>query len=77
MQLRRVDGIILGSLNLEDQKLDFGVIDPQGNINGLLGLDILIKANINLKRFTMTLGDQSFLHAREAGLLGRLPLHAI
>jgi hypothetical protein len=35
----------LGPLNFEKIKLDFGVIDPQGHINGLLGLDILLKAN--------------------------------
>jgi hypothetical protein len=37
--------------------MDFGVIDSKGNINGLLGLDLLMKlgAVINLKRLSLTL----------------------
>ena len=34
-------------------KLDFGIIDPKGEINGLLGLDVLIKLGvlIDLEKF--------------------------
>lgn len=47
----------LGEINLEAVKMDFGVIDPQGHINGLLGLDLLMKlgAVIDLKRLSLTL----------------------
>lgn len=38
---KQVDRVNLGAVNLDNVKLDFGVIDPQGHINGLLGLDIL------------------------------------
>ncbi|AKL96983.1 transferase [Clostridium aceticum] len=36
-----------------EAKVDFGIIDPVGEINGLLGLDILIAmgATIDLKEF--------------------------
>lgn len=46
----------LGEVSLED-KMDFGVIDPQGYINGLLGLDLLMKlgAVIDLRRLSLTL----------------------
>ena len=56
---KQIDGIVWGTLNLKKQKLDFGVVDPQGHINGLLGLDVLItaKAIINLKRFTISLEE--------------------
>ena len=45
----------LGEVCLEEIKIDFGVIDPQGNINGLLGLDLLMKlgAIIDLKKLTL------------------------
>lgn len=48
---KTVDSIEIGSIRLDGIKLDFGVIDLQGDINGLLGLDILLKleARIDLK----------------------------
>ncbi|KRF19432.1 retroviral-like aspartic protease family protein [Paenibacillus sp. Soil787] len=54
---KQVEGINLGSVSLNKVKLDFGVIDPQGYINGLLGLDILMKlhAMIDLKKLALTL----------------------
>lgn len=54
---KQVEGVNLGSMKLSKVKLDFGVIDPQGYINGLLGLDILMKLNavIDLKKLTITL----------------------
>lgn len=53
---KNVDEISLGKVELKKIKLDFGVIDPKGYINGLLGLDILIKigAIIDLKCLTLT-----------------------
>jgi predicted aspartyl protease len=54
---KTVDRINIGTLNLNNAKLDFGVIDPQGHINGLLGLDILLQFNalIDLKKLTLSL----------------------
>lgn len=54
---KQVDGVILGSVNFNKVKLDFGIIDPQGDINGLLGLDILMKLNavIDLKKLTLSI----------------------
>jgi hypothetical protein len=45
----------LGEVSLEEVKIDFGVIDPTGIINGLLGLDLLMKlgAVIDLKRLSL------------------------
>lgn len=50
---KRIDILKIGSFVLEDVELDFGIIDPKGRINGLLGLDILIGigAIIDLKEF--------------------------
>jgi len=53
---KRVQEITLGGVGLKEVTMDFGVIDPKGNINGLLGLDLLIKigAIIDLKNLTIT-----------------------
>lgn len=52
-----VDGITLGNVKLNKTKLDFGVVDPQEQINGLLGLDILKRLNavIDLKELSLSL----------------------
>lgn len=52
---KEVDGICIGQAKLEKPKLDFGVIDPKGYINGLLGLDLLMKLGviIDLKNLTL------------------------
>lgn len=54
---KQVDSVHLGPVNFNKVKLDFGVIDPQGYINGLLGLDILMMLNavIDLKKLTLSL----------------------
>ena len=54
---KKVEKIKLGHVSLKEVRLDFGVIDPKGNINGLLGLDLLIMlgAVIDLKRLSLTL----------------------
>ncbi|MDD4049359.1 MAG: aspartyl protease family protein [Clostridia bacterium] len=53
---KEVDEINIGKVKLKDIKLDFGIIDPQGEINGLLGLDLLMKlgAILDLKRLVLT-----------------------
>ena len=55
---KNVEQIELGIVNLKEIKLDFGVIDPRGNINGLLGLDLLMKlgAIIDFKSLELTIG---------------------
>lgn len=55
---KEVDEISIGKVKMTDIKLDFGVIDPKGYINGLLGLDLLIKlgAILDLKRLEITVG---------------------
>lgn len=53
---KHVDKIKLGMVELKDIKIDFGVIDPSGRINGLLGLDLLMEvgAIIDLKNLTIS-----------------------
>lgn len=52
---KKVAEINFGQVRLKEVKLDFGVIDPNGYINGLIGLDLLIKlgAIIDLKNLTL------------------------
>lgn len=52
---KKVDEIILDEKKVSDIKVDFGMIDPRGCINGLLGLDLLMKigAVIDLKELTI------------------------
>ena len=54
---KNIKKIKLGEVSLEEVKMDFGVIDPKGYINGLLGLDLLMKlgAVIDLKKLLLTL----------------------
>jgi predicted aspartyl protease len=57
---KQVQEVLLGRIGLKDVYIDFGVIDPKGNINGLLGLDLLMKigAVINLKRLSITIDNE-------------------
>ena len=52
---KTVDSIEIDNITNDGVKLDFGIIDPNGNINGLLGLDILLKleTQIDLKKLTV------------------------
>lgn len=52
---KKIEEIKLGQLSLNDTKMDFGVIDPKGDINGLLGLDLLMEigAVINLRELSL------------------------
>ncbi|MDO0824647.1 MULTISPECIES: aspartyl protease family protein [Desulfosporosinus] len=58
---KNVVKVKLGEASLEEVKMDFGVIDPQGNINGLLGLDLLMElgAVIDLRKLSLTLDAYS------------------
>ena len=48
---RKVDKITIGDIPFEDFVMDFGDIDPDGEIAGLIGLDILrdLKAVIDVE----------------------------
>ena len=50
--IKSIDGIKIGSENINNIEIDFGLIDQTGEINGLIGLDILMKvrAIIDLNR---------------------------
>ena len=54
--LKNVEAVEIGYLKLKNIKLDFSLIDPKGNINGLLGLDLLIKSGavLDLRNLTLT-----------------------
>ncbi|MCC0705023.1 retropepsin-like domain-containing protein [Clostridioides sp. ES-S-0049-02] len=41
-----VNKVTCGDITLENMKLYFGEIDPKEKVNGLLGLDFLISANL-------------------------------
>ncbi len=52
---KNIDSLEMDTFELKDVKLDFGIIDPRGEINGLIGLDLLIKvgAVIDLKNMNV------------------------
>lgn len=56
---KKVDEINIDGISLRKIKLDLGVIDPKDYINGLLGLDLLIKlgAILDLKMLTLTVNE--------------------
>jgi len=43
---KRIEKISMGNIQLKDFKIDFGEIDPDERINGLLGLDFLKSAKV-------------------------------
>lgn len=45
---KRIDTISCDDITLSDFKIDFGEIDPDEKVNGLLGLDFFMKAQIVL-----------------------------
>jgi predicted aspartyl protease len=52
---KTIDQINIENVAIKEVKLDFGVIDPDGDINGLLGLDFLVNtgATIDLHRLKL------------------------
>ncbi|MDK2817005.1 MAG: hypothetical protein PWR22_1634 [Moorella sp. (in: firmicutes)] len=42
--VKKVDRVAFGSFSISDYSIDFGLIDPDNKINGLLGLDLLMQA---------------------------------
>jgi len=53
--IKQISEIKLGSKSIKDVEVDFGIIDTRGEINGLIGLDILMEvgAVIDLKNLTI------------------------
>lgn len=43
---KEINEVKFGDLSIKNIKIDFGIIDNKGEINGLLGLDILRKLGI-------------------------------
>ncbi len=41
---KKIDSISICGMDLKDIEIDFGVIDENGNINGLIGLGRIIRA---------------------------------
>ncbi|EKQ58033.1 MULTISPECIES: aspartyl protease family protein [unclassified Clostridium] len=52
---KNINSISIGRDCLENISIDFGIIDEEGYINGLLGLDVLLKlgVTIDLKEFKL------------------------
>lgn len=52
---KNINSVNIGRNCLEDVNIDFGLIDEEGHINGLLGLDVLLKlgVTINLKELKL------------------------
>lgn len=52
---KQIDGVNFASFDIGRCSIDFGLIDPEGKINGLLGLDLLMKAGavIDLKNLLL------------------------
>lgn len=53
--VKSINEIKIGSYSIGNIEMDFGMIDTNGEINGLLGLDLLIEAGavIDLKKLTL------------------------
>ena len=53
--VKDIDEIRVGSKSISNIDIDFGLIDHNGEINGLIGLDVLINfgAVINLEKLTI------------------------
>jgi len=55
--VKQIEELKIGDFKLDNIKMDFGIIDSKGEINGLIGLDILIESGaiIDLKNFSLHL----------------------
>ncbi|QXE20703.1 retropepsin-like aspartic protease [Clostridium sp. 001] len=43
---KRIDRVGIGEMPIDNMRIDFGEIDPQDRVNGLLGLDLLKASKI-------------------------------
>ena len=59
--IKNINEIKLGSQSINDIEIDFGMIDTRGEINGLIGLDILMNvgAVIDLKNLNIDVSKTS------------------
>ncbi len=56
---KKIDSVSFGSCTVEGYKMDFGYIDENGIINGLLGLDLLMEMGLvlDLKKLNIYVAD--------------------
>ena len=57
---KEIDEVWIDTAKLQHVKVDFGVIDLKGKINGLLGLDLLLRTNavIDLRKMALTVNQR-------------------
>ena len=57
---KEIDEVWIDTVKLQHVKVDFGVIDLKGKINGLLGLDLLLRMNavIDLGKMVLTVSQR-------------------
>ena len=55
---KKIDEIRCENLVLKDFKLDFGVIDPNDRVSGLIGLDFLIDAKSIIDLVDLTIYEK-------------------
>jgi len=56
---KKVDCVMMGSCSIDNCNLDFGMIDEDGYINGLLGIDLLIRAGVIIDLNNLTVTERS------------------
>ncbi|WP_025773727.1 retropepsin-like aspartic protease [Neomoorella thermoacetica] len=57
--VKKVDRVAFGGFSISDYSIDFGLIDPDNKINGLLGLDLLMQAGaiLDLKKLRLAFNE--------------------
>ena len=56
---KKIDGIVCNEIKINNFKIDFGEIDPNERINGLLGLDFLMKSELVIDLGNLVMYNQS------------------
>lgn len=56
---KNVDSVTVGSCVIGDCNIDFGMIDEEEYINGLLGMDLLTKAGVIIDLNSLTVTERS------------------
>lgn len=52
---KKINKIEIGDISIDEVKIDFGNIDPYERVNGLIGLDFLIKAGLIIDLVDLTM----------------------
>jgi len=52
---KKIDKIVCGEILIENMMIDFGDVDPVDRVNGLLGLDFLMAAGVNIDLVNLTI----------------------